>query len=170
VPVNQWLAFTKKESHMEQKRDGLEVLFDKARSILFDLVDRTNSSQPTSSSEDNTFEPTISAVFSLFHDLMLKNTPDLYQAKWLRIIRAIEKTRLQKHRLPVNTDAARSKLIMSLEDTDSLDGEINNFELSKKLAGFSLVEICSILYHSQKYYVAKRHNEKYLFPKIEFKV
>ncbi|MCF6204541.1 MAG: hypothetical protein L3J59_12890 [Methylococcaceae bacterium] len=156
---------------MEQKRDELEVLFDdKARSILFDLVDRTNPSQPTSSSEDDTFEPTISAVFSLFHDLMVKNTPDLYQAEWLRIIRAIENTRLQKHRLPVNTDAARSKLIMSLEDTDSLDGEINNFELSKKLAGFSLVEICSILYHSQKYYVAKRHNEKYLFPKIELKV
>jgi len=155
---------------MEQKRDALEVFFDdKARSILFGLVDRTNPSQPTLNTEDDTFEPTISAVFSLFHDLMVKNTPDLYQAEWLRIARSIENTRLHKHRLPVNTEAARSKLIMSLEDTNSLDGEINNFELSKKIAGFSLVEMCSILYHAQKYYVSKRHDKKYHFPEIEFK-
>ncbi len=155
---------------MKQKRDALEVFFnDEARSILYGLVDRANPYQPTFDAVDDTFEETISAVFQLFHDIMGKNTPDLYQAEWFQIVRAIENTRLQKHRLPSNADIARSQLIMSLEDTDSMNGEINNFELSKKLAGFDSVEICSIMFHVQKYLVSKRRNKKYLFPKIEFK-
>jgi len=56
---------------MGQKRDPLEIFFDdEARSILFDLVDRKDPSRPTFNPEDDTFEPTISAVFHLFHNLM----------------------------------------------------------------------------------------------------
>lgn len=100
---------------------------------------------------------------------MIENTPDLYQAEWLRISRAIENTHMQKHRLPISTLIAKSKLVGSLEDTDSLDGEINNFELSKKVAGFSAITLCSILYHVQRYFVAKNRSEDYRFPEIQFK-
>jgi len=58
---------------------------------------------------------------------------------------------------------------MSLEDTNSIDGEINNFELSKKLAGFDGAVLCSILYHLQQYFVAKRRDQKFEFPQIEYK-
>jgi hypothetical protein len=155
---------------MEQKIDALEIFFnDEAKSILFNLVDRKDPSRFTFDSKDDHFGPTISAVFQLFHDLMIENTPDLYQAEWLRICRAIQNTRMQKQRLPISIALIRSKLLMSLEDTNSLDGEINNFELSKKIAGFDSITLCSIFYHSQKYIVAKNRNENYHFPEIQHK-
>jgi len=154
---------------MGNKKDALEVFFDdEARSILFRLVDR-NTIDPTWEAGNDYFEPTISAIFKLFHEIMNDNTPDLYQSEWLRLARSIENTRLQRHQLPSDTSSARSKLVMSLEDTNSIDGEINNFELSKKLAGFDGAALCSILYHLQQYFVAKRRDQKFEFPKIEYK-
>jgi hypothetical protein len=155
---------------MKEKKDPFEVFFDdEARSILFSLVDRKNPHELTFNKMDDKFEPTISAIIKLFESLMIDGVPDLYQAEWLRIVRAVENTRYKHHRLSTNIKSVRSTLVMSLEDTDSLNGEIDNFELSKKIAGFDAVALCSILYQTQKYFVAKKQGKNFIFPKIEFK-
>lgn len=155
---------------MKEKKDPLEVFFDnEARSILFSLVDIKIPHELTFNTMDDNFEPTISAIIKLFESLMLDRIPDLYQAEWLRIVRAVGNTTSQHHRLSTNIESVRSTLVMSLEDTESLSGEIDNFELSKKIAGFDAVALCSILYQAQKYFVAKKQGKKFIFPKIEFK-
>jgi len=95
---------------MKKKKDSLEVFFDdEARSILFRLVDR-DTIEPTWEVGNDNFESTISSIFKLFHEIMIDNTPGLYQAEWLRLARAIENTRLQRHRLPSDVSSARSKV------------------------------------------------------------
>ena len=155
---------------MNQKKDALEIFFnEEARLLLFDLVDRASPS-PSYDPKDDIFEPTISAVFLLFHDLMIKNTPALYKSEWFRIANAIKNTNFheKKFRLPRSSDEAKFNIVASLEETYSLNGEIENFELSKKLAELSSIEICSIRYHVQKFHVKERRGEKYVFPEISF--
>ncbi|MCW8932055.1 MAG: hypothetical protein OQL19_17705 [Gammaproteobacteria bacterium] len=155
---------------MKQRQDILNIFFnDESRTILYNLVDRKEPSELSINKDDDIFEPTISAVFLLFSEIMQENTPDLYKAEWLQISEAIKNSPLSIQRLPISTERAKSKLVMTLEDTISSTGEINNFELSKKLAGFNSVTVCSILFHVQKHLVAKKRGEVYNFPEIQFK-
>ncbi len=59
---------------------------------------------------------------------------------------------------------------MSIEDIEyNKITQIDNFELSKKLAGFSDISLCAVYCHVQKYLVANKRNQSYEFPQIHFK-
>ncbi len=151
------------------KQDSLEVyLNDDSRKILFSLVDRLNWEGPASDSND-VFEPTLSAIFLLFDELMQQHTPDLYQSEWSMIYKALSSSSGLK-RIPSSIERIRANLVLQLEDlgNDSIY-LIDGFELSKKIAGFSDVCLCAIFYHVQKALVSARRNQAYEFPEIKFK-
>lgn len=147
----------------------MEVLFnDKSREILFSLVDRADP-QGLASGNDDVFEATISSIFQLFDELMRKYTPALYQSEWLLIYKSLSSIS-GVQRLPNSIQRVRTALIMSLEDLGSDElYKVDNFELSKKIAGFSDSSVCAIYYHFQKSLVATKRNQEYKFPEIEFK-
>ncbi|HHK8423497.1 TPA: hypothetical protein ACQYBJ_004559, partial [Vibrio parahaemolyticus] len=151
------------------KKDMMDILFNnKSREILFSLVDR-NDPNSLATDNDDVFEPTISSIFQLFDELMCKNTPDLYQAEWLLLYKSLSSIS-GAQRLPNSIQRIRTALIMSLEDLGSDElYKVDNFELSKKLAGFSDLSLCAIYYQVQKALVATKRNQVYNFPEIEFK-
>ncbi|MGQ0333485.1 hypothetical protein [Halomonas elongata] len=153
----------------QNSKDVMTILFDDgARAILYSLVHRQNP-DGLAREEDDVFEPTISAVFQLFSDLMTGSTPDLYHWEWEIISKALSKSPTQVCRLPSNINSARSRLVLSVEDVLSEGENVNSFELSKKLAGLSDSEVCAIYWHIQKYLVAKSRDETYEFPEIPFR-
>lgn len=150
-------------------KDVMEILFDDcARDILYSLVHRKKP-DGLAWGEDDVFEPTISAVFRLFSDLMKGSTPDLYFWEWEIISKALGESPTDVYRLPSNIDLARSRLVLSVEDVLAEGENVNSFELSKKLAGLNDSGVCAIYWHTQKYLVAKSRNETYEFPKIPFR-
>ncbi len=165
-PLRRALAFM--ELNMN-KKDIMDIFFsNKSREILFSLVDREDPNS-SATGNDDVFEPTISSIFQLFDELMLKNTPDLYQAEWLLLYKSLSSIS-GVQRLPNSIQRIRTAVIMSLEDLGSDElYKVNNFELSKKLAGFSDLSLCAIYYQVQKALVATKRNQEYNFPEIEFK-
>ncbi|USD58788.1 hypothetical protein J4N45_14570 [Vibrio sp. SCSIO 43140] len=152
-----------------KKDDLIDFFFnDSSREILFNLVDKKQQKGLATGSDD-VFEPTISAVFILFDELMKKNTPDLYESEWLLIAEAFV-SKSTPYRLTSSLAYMRRELVISLEDLG--DGElfqINSFELSKKIAGFSDIEISAVYYQVHQYLVAKKHNRAYELPTITYK-
>ncbi|HID8387716.1 TPA: hypothetical protein ACXIJJ_000001, partial [Pseudomonas aeruginosa] len=150
------------------KQDPIDIYFTpQARDILFSLTDRKDPFGLAAGSDD-TFQHTISSVFTLFSALLEQHTPDLYLAEWNLIANSLRPLHGMQ-RLPMNLGAIASQLVLSLEDTPrSIDG-IEPMELSMKIAGFSDVQLCAIYYHVQKYIVAQKRGRNYEFPKIQFK-
>lgn len=150
-------------------KDIMEILFnDKARAILYGLVHRSDPAG-LALEDDDVFEPTISSILQLFADLMEGHTPDLYVWEWQTISEALAASSRGRYRLPPNIDAARNRLVLSVEDMFSEGEDSNSFDLSKKLAGLNNLEVCAIYWHVQKHLVAKSKNDFYAFPEIPFK-
>jgi hypothetical protein len=156
-----------------KKEDPLYVFFDgDARSVLFSLVDNLTPEAVSYDDSNDIFSPTISAVFKLFDQLMILNTPDLYLTEWQVLAKAVAQTKkgLTYNRLVDDTSSLQHRLVIMLEDlgNSSIEG-IDTFELSKKIAGFNTVVTTAISYHIQRSLVAKRRGEIYNFPEIKFK-
>ena len=154
---------------MNPYKDLSQVLFDdESRAILYSLVDRNKPSKGLVDANDDYFQPTISALFMVFKDIMVESTPDLCQAEWKMICQALEQSSISRiQRLPSTLGEMRPNIVMSLEDLAVFNGEIGGIELSRKIAGFSSISACAIYYHAQKYFVAKKRNESYNFPNID---
>lgn len=153
---------------MKKNVDMIDVLFnDDAKKLLFSKVDRVNPNG-IAQGNDDVFEPTISSVFTLFNQLLFKNTPDLYRAEWETISKALE-PKDEVSRLPRDLTSARRTLILSLEDLHSEGNGFHSFELAHKIAGFEDIQICAIFWHIQSYHVALTRNEEFEFPSIQIK-
>ena len=152
-----------------KKKDSIDVFFgNEAKRVLYSLVHRANPSGKATGNDD-VFEPTISIVFMLLDDLLNKNIPDLYVEEWSLIFKALEKPVHGVHRLSLEIKDVRSHLVLSLEDLYGEESPINNFELSKKLAGFTDLQIYSIQWIVQKHHVARSRGESIELPEITFK-
>lgn len=151
-----------------KRQDPIDIYFNEsAKRLLFSLVDRKDPNAEASGSDD-TFQHTISAVFSLFGQLLDEATPDLYPAEWQMIADA-QRPMHSMHRLPLSFDMMRSQVIVAVEDLTGRDGEIPSIELANKLAGFSSAQLCAIMVHVQRYLVGKKRGEECPFPAIKFK-
>ncbi|TPG94639.1 hypothetical protein EAH72_17005 [Pseudomonas caspiana] len=150
-----------------RNQDPLTLYFnDVARNILYSLVDRKDPDGPAAGSDD-TFEHSISAVFTLFALLAESNTPDLYPAEWQMVVDC--QRQVGKQRLPGSLEELSSNLVLSIEDLSGRDGDINSLQLAWKIAGFSSVQQCAVFYHVQRHLVAKNRGQHYPFPAIQFK-
>lgn len=155
---------------MKSIKDAMEMLFSaQSRAILHSLTHQP-SPHDLACDESNMFEPTISSAFSLLHDLIVRNTPDLYEFEWDLICRSLEASSFTLHCLPGSIGRAKSQLVLSLEDMHFHDAIISSFELSKKVAGLSDIQIIAIRWVAQLYFVAKGHGDPFRFPGIESKV
>jgi hypothetical protein len=154
---------------MKHKTDVMRVLFDdRSRSILYSLVHRDDSNG-LAAGNDATFEPTISAVFSLYSEIAERNTPDLFEFEWQMIVKSL-KPNQGIYQMPDTVERLKARLVISLEDMDNTESElIEAQQLANKIAGLSDLNICGIYYHAQKYLVARHRNEIFDFPKIKFK-
>jgi hypothetical protein len=153
---------------MKSNQDSIDIYFNKeSKEILYSLVHRKNPSG-LATGDDDVFEPTISAVFLLWEDLLTRNIPDLYTEEWALLIEALESS-ATKHRLEATIDSARNRLVLALEDL--LDGgtPIDSFTFAKKLAGFSDINILAIQWVVQKCLVAKSRGLTVELPEIAFK-
>lgn len=147
-------------------QDLMTLLFDdNARAELYDLTFRKDPTD-IATGDDHVFGPTISSIFLLFSEFMKQWTPNLYAWEWKTIVQAQGHLPTQMRVLPDDIDMARAWLLMSVEDLPSTNGEVSNWELSRKLYNLSDMEICAVHWHVQKYYVARLRNEIYEFPKI----
>jgi hypothetical protein len=156
-----------------KQEDPLYVFFDDdARSVLFSLVDNLIPETVSYDDSNDLFSPTISAVFKLFDQLMILNTPDLYLTEWQVLAKAVSQSKkgVTYNRLLGDTSSLQQRLVIMLEDlsNSSIEG-IDSFELSKKIAGFNSVVTTAISYHIQRSLVAKRRGKVYKFPEIKFK-
>ena len=130
------------------------ALTKKSLDILSSLVDKRSSK--TSYDGEKLVGSTISSVFHLFDELMHECIPDLYQSEWLLISKSLFSDSNQQQ-LPCSIKEMKRELVLSLEDMESNKlYQVNSFELSKKISGFSNVELCAIYYHIQKSFIAKR--------------
>jgi len=156
-----------------KKDDVLKIFFDDtARAILFSLVDNQTPELTTFKDSNDIFNPSISAVFKLFEQLMIANTPDLYLSEWQMIVQAVQRAPKQSpyFRLMDNIYHVHQGLVMMLEDLrDSNNERIDSFELSKKIAGFNSIAATSVAYHIQRFLVANRRGQTYKFPEIKFR-
>lgn len=148
---------------MEQ--DPLNYLFDdQSRNLIYGLVDRKDPAG-RAGDKDDLFQPTLSSVCKLFNELLQTSTPALYENEWEAIVTTFEK-RQRPFRLPPDCEYAKCTIVLSLEDT----ADRFAIELSKKIGGFSDLEICSIFLEVQKHLVAKNRGLVREFPKIPMRV
>ncbi|GLQ71043.1 hypothetical protein [Vibrio penaeicida] len=147
-------------------KDPIDFLFsDTSREILFKLVDKKHPKELASGTDD-VFEPTISAVFVLFDELMNKSTPDLYHSEWLLITEALT-NKYTPYRLMNSLNGMKRELVMSLEDLGGKElFNIDSFELSKKIAGFSDIEICAVYYQIHQNLIANKYRRDFSLPSI----
>jgi hypothetical protein len=155
---------------MKSIMDAMDVLFSaQSRAILHSLTHPPGPRDAECDQHDR-FEPTIGSAFNLLHELVVRNTPDLYEFEWDLICRALEASSFALHCLPMSIGRTKSQLVLSLEDLHVHDQVISSFELSKKVAGLADIQIIAIRWVAQLYFVAKGHGEPFRFPGIESKV
>lgn len=119
---------------------------------------------------DEALQLTALSTLSLLHELITRNTPDLYEFEWQLICHSLESYLLTACCLPDSIGLTKNQLVLSLEDMFFKDDTICSFELSKKVAGLSDIQIISIRWAAQLHLVAKAKGETYTFPGIEAKV